>query len=168
MLTQSFGLPYLPIPLDYIIFEWSLMQIYLIAEKENAYEHNMDLYNEDECPVFEQIEVPKALGDLVESLIGAIFLDSGCDLKIVWYTIQKLFGDQLENIIKKKPKNHTAKLMELFPEKVIFKKPEIMKDGKVSRVAVVKKTLVDDHPMTFKGIGKSNFYFMSSALGDHP
>ena len=143
------------------------MQIHLIADKENAYEHNMDLYNENECPVFEQIEVPKALGDLVESLIGAIFLDSACDLKIVWHTIQKLFGDQLENIIKTKPKNHTAKLMELFPEKVIFKKPEIMKDGKVSRVVVVKKTISDDHPMTFKGIGKSNFYYKSSPLGDH-
>ena len=35
-------------------------------EKENtangnisAYDHNMERYNEDECPVFEQIEVPK-------------------------------------------------------------------------------------------------------------
>jgi len=87
----------------------------------SAYDHNMERYNEDECPVFEQIEVPKALGDLVESLIVAIFLDSGCDLKIVWNFIEKLFGNQLEKIMKVKHKNFTAELMELFPEKVIFK-----------------------------------------------
>ena len=36
--------------------------------------------------------------------------------------------------MKVKHKNFTAELMELFPEKVIFKNPEIMKDGKVSRI----------------------------------
>ena len=132
-------------------------------EKENtangkissAYDHNMERYNEDECPVFEQIEVPKALGDLVESLIGAIFLDSNCDLKIVWNFIEKLFGDQLEKIMKVKHKNFTAELMELFPGKVIFKNPEVMKDGKVSRMVVVSKTLSDSKPMQFKGIGRN-------------
>ena len=69
----------------------------------------------------------------MESLIGAIFLDSHCDLKIVWHFIEKLFGHQLEKIMKVKHKNFTAELMKLFPEKVIFKNPEVMKDGKVSR-----------------------------------
>ena len=27
--------------------------------KISAYDHNLERYNEDECPVFEQIEVPK-------------------------------------------------------------------------------------------------------------
>jgi len=92
---------------------------------------------------------------LVESLIGAIFLDSGCDLKIVWNFIEKLFGNQLEKIMKVKHKNFTAELMELFPEKVIFKNPEVMKDGKVSRVVVVSKTLSDSKPMHFRGIGRN-------------
>ena len=99
---------------------------------------------------------PKALGDLVESLIGAIFLDSNCDLKIVWHFIEKLFGDQLEKIMKVKHKNFTAELMELFPEKVIFKNPEVMKDGKVSRMVVVSKPLSESSkPMHFKGIGRN-------------
>ena len=97
----------------------------------------------------------KALGDLVESLIGAVFLDSKCDLKIVWHFIEKLFGDQLEKIMKVKHKNFTAELMKLFPEKVIFKYPEVMKDGKVSRMVVVSKTLSDIKPMQFKGIGQN-------------
>ena len=47
--------------------------------------------------------------------------------------------------------------MELFPEKVIFRKPEIMKDGKVSRVVVVSRTLSDNQPLHqhFKGIGRN-------------
>ena len=64
----------------------------------------------------------------------------------------KLFGNQLEKILKvKKHKNFTAELMELFPEKVIFQKPEIMKDGKVSRIVTVSKTFSDSKPMQFKG-----------------
>ena len=123
--------------------------------KTSAYDHNMERYNEDECPVFEQIEVPKALGDLVESLIGAIFLDSKCDLKIVWRFIERLFGDQLQKIMKVKHKNYTAELMELFPGKVIFKNSEVMKDGKVSRIVVVSKTLSESKPMHFRGIGRN-------------
>ena len=121
----------------------------------SAYDHNMELYNEDECPVKEHIEVPKALGDLVESLIGAIFLDSNCNLKTVWHFIEKLFGEQLEKIMSVKHKNFTAELMELFPKKVIFKNSEVMKNGKVSRIVVVSKTLSDSRPMHFRGIGKN-------------
>ena len=47
-------------------------------EKENtangkisAYDHNMERYNEDECPVFEQIEVPK--GQLISKCSFGIF-----------------------------------------------------------------------------------------------
>jgi endoribonuclease Dicer len=64
--------------------------------KISAYDHNMERYNGEECPVFEQIEVPKALGDLVESLIGATWIQTVHNLKIVWHFTEKLFGDQLK------------------------------------------------------------------------
>ena len=32
----------------------------------------------------ELIEVPKVLGDLLESILGAVFLDSGHSLSAVW------------------------------------------------------------------------------------
>jgi endoribonuclease Dicer len=35
------------------------------------------LINEEECEEVEDVEVPKALGDIFESVAGAIFLDSG-------------------------------------------------------------------------------------------
>ncbi len=38
---------------------------------------NLELHSEEGCPVLEDVEVPKVLGDVVESLMGAIYLDSG-------------------------------------------------------------------------------------------
>ena len=39
---------------------------------------------EDETEEAEDIEVPKALGDIFESVAGAIYLDSGLSLDAVW------------------------------------------------------------------------------------
>jgi len=50
------------------------------------------LIGEEECEEAEDVEVPKALGDVFESLAGAIYLDSGMSLDAVWsvyYTIMK-------------------------------------------------------------------------------
>ena len=48
----------------------------------------------------ELVEVPKVLGDLLESLLGAVFLDSGHDLAEVWGVFHRLcpgLDDILEN-----------------------------------------------------------------------
>lgn len=42
------------------------------------------LISEDECDEAEDVEVPKALGDVFESVAGAIFLDSNMSLDAVW------------------------------------------------------------------------------------
>lgn len=39
---------------------------------------------EGECENAEDIEVPKALGDIFESVAGAVYLDSGMSLDVVW------------------------------------------------------------------------------------
>ncbi|GFT59330.1 putative dicer-2, partial [Nephila pilipes] len=39
---------------------------------------------EIECFQLEEVEVPKALGDVFESVAGAIYLDSGMSLDTVW------------------------------------------------------------------------------------
>jgi hypothetical protein len=64
----------------------------------------------------------------------------------------KLFGDGLSQIVSKRPRNFVAKLMELFPEKVIFRKPLVHKDGKVEMTCCVFKN-ADIKPMHFRGIG---------------
>lgn len=42
------------------------------------------LLSEEECDEAEDVEVPKALGDVFESVAGAIFLDSNMSLDTVW------------------------------------------------------------------------------------
>ena len=39
----------------------------------------------------DDVEPPKVLGDLLESLAGAIFIDSGMDLQAVWSAFEPLF-----------------------------------------------------------------------------
>ena len=39
----------------------------------------------------EELDPPKALGDVVEALAGAVFLDSGMDLSAVWNVFQPFF-----------------------------------------------------------------------------
>ena len=41
----------------------------------------------------ELVEVPKVLGDLLESILGAVFLDSGHSLSAVWKVFR--FGHNL-------------------------------------------------------------------------
>lgn len=45
------------------------------------------LISEEECDEAEDVEVPKALGDVFESVAGAIFLDSNMSLDTVWKVI---------------------------------------------------------------------------------
>lgn len=45
------------------------------------------------------IDVPKVLGDIFESLAGAVYLDSGKSLEIVWQTFYRLMHKEIGNII---------------------------------------------------------------------
>lgn len=49
------------------------------------------LMQEHECYIAEYVDVPKALGDLFESVIGAVFLDSGKDYQRTWQVIIQNF-----------------------------------------------------------------------------
>ena len=45
----------------------------------------------------EDIEVPKVLGDIFESVAGAIFLDSGMSLDAVWKVFYPLMTKEIGN-----------------------------------------------------------------------
>ena len=55
----------------------------------------LDLEDEDDDS--EDIEVPKVLGDIYESVAGAIYLDSNMDLDTVW----KVYHPMLKRYIEK-------------------------------------------------------------------
>ena len=52
-----------------------------------------DSDSEDEAT--DDVEPPKVLGDLLESLAGAIFMDSGMNLQAVWDTLGVLFTEKI-------------------------------------------------------------------------
>lgn len=58
------------------------------SRKEDAEGSDVNYWNlfisENEAEHLEDIEVPKALGDIFESVAGAIYLDSGMSLDAVW------------------------------------------------------------------------------------
>ena len=46
---------------------------------------------EDEEDDYTEMYAPKVLGDLIESVAGAIFIDSGMELRVVWRVFEGLF-----------------------------------------------------------------------------
>ncbi|CAH1963376.1 unnamed protein product [Acanthoscelides obtectus] len=70
------------------------------------------LLDEDELLLAEQLDVPKALGDVFEALAGAVYLDSGKDLKTVWRVFHKIMWNELELFSQNVPKNSVKRLYE--------------------------------------------------------
>lgn len=94
------------------------------------------LLAEYECEEVEDVEVPKALGDVFESVAGAIFLDSGMSLDAVWNVYYKMMQKEIEQFSDKVPKSPIRELLELEPETAKFGKPEKLADGRRVRVTV--------------------------------
>ncbi|KAE8573160.1 Putative dicer-1 [Halyomorpha halys] len=87
----------------------------------------------------EDVEVPKALGDVFESIAGAIFLDSGMSLDTVWKVYYRMMKKEIEQFSTKVPKSPIREL-----------KPEKLADGRRVRV-----TVEVFGKGTFKGIGRN-------------
>lgn len=104
------------------------------------------LISEEECDEAEDVEVPKALGDIYESVAGAIFLDSNMSLDMVWKVsiihtfpaehLQEIFHyfhmnlyfqiysnmmqPEIEQFSNSVPKSPIRELLELEPETAKF------------------------------------------------
>ena len=108
---------------------------------------DLDENNGDEA---EDVEVPKALGDIFESIAGAIYLDSGLMLDPVWTVYYRMMKKEITMYSENVPKSPIRELLELEPETAKFGKPEKLADGRRVRVSVevFGKGL-------FKGIGRN-------------
>ncbi|XP_044744812.1 endoribonuclease Dcr-1 [Coccinella septempunctata] len=105
---------------------------------------------ETDAEEVEDVEVPKALGDIFESVAGAIFLDSEMSLDAVWEVYHKMMQAEIEQFSNKVPKSPIRELLELEPETAKFGKPEKLADGRRVRVSVEVFG-----KGTFKGIGRN-------------
>jgi len=82
------------------------------------------------------VQVPKILGDVVESVIGAVYLDSGEDMRVVWGVIWpwfKPFYDAYKDSIPKQPK---AEVHELYPAPRVQITPPVEITNHKSRITV--------------------------------
>ncbi len=84
----------------------------------------------------EDVEVPKALGDIFESVAGAIYLDAGRSLDAVWRVYARLMRPEIERFSRAVPKSPIRELLELEPETAKFGRPEKLADGRRVRVTV--------------------------------
>ncbi|VDN45761.1 unnamed protein product [Gongylonema pulchrum] len=77
----------------------------------------------------EDIEVPKAMGDIFES-------DSGRSLDVVWRIFYNLMKETIEECCSNPPRSPVRELLEMEPDRARFSKLErILESGKV-RVTV--------------------------------
>lgn len=58
------------------------------------YTLQQDQLSDFECPTVQEIDVPKVLGDLFESIAGAIFVDS-MSIDTVWRVFYRLMKNEL-------------------------------------------------------------------------
>ena len=117
-------------------------------ELDKVNNNNLKLINETEPPELEYVEVPKVLGDVLESLIGAIYIDSGHDLETVWVIFRRLFP-HLDDVIKNPPMNPKKELMEKCPCDVKFVLEPHQSDK--DHVAVVAQV----RDRKYRGLGKN-------------
>ncbi|VDP18723.1 unnamed protein product [Onchocerca flexuosa] len=68
----------------------------------------------------EDIEVPKAMGDIFESVAGAIYLDSGRSLNIVWRVFYNLMKETIDECCSNPPRSPIRELLEMEPERARF------------------------------------------------
>ncbi|KAJ8968365.1 hypothetical protein NQ317_009528 [Molorchus minor] len=124
--------------------------IRLQEESGHSLVDELYLVVETECEEVEDVEVPKALGDVFESVAGAIFLDSDMSLDAVWKVYYKMMKAEIDQFTTRVPKSPIRELLELEPETAKFGKPEKLADGRRVRVTVevFGKGL-------FKGIGRN-------------
>lgn len=121
-------------------------------QSENDFKVLSDHYliGEDETEEAEDVEVPKALGDMFESVAGAVFLDSDLSLDTVWQVYYRMMQPEIDMFSSNVPKSPIRELLELEPEMAKFGKPEKLADGKRVRVSVEVFG-----KGTYKGIGRN-------------
>ncbi|KAF8797027.1 Endoribonuclease Dicer like protein [Argiope bruennichi] len=138
---------------------------------------------EIECFEIEEVDVPKALGDIFESVAGAIYLDSGMSLDTVWKVCYPMIRPAMKHLCKHIPLQPVRELYERTKCQEVFGEPVVknnatyievtLPDGrkyqgvgpnkKVAKRSAAKRALADlkktvaffiQHPISNKKINK--------------
>lgn len=110
---------------------------------------------ESECGPAESIDIPKSLGDIFESIVGAVYLDSGLSLEKTWKVIYLLMKDELSQFMAEVPKQIVRRLYEFNKGSAnprFFEAVSIPEDGSL---AVPLKITCKGEEKLLLGIGKN-------------
>ncbi|XP_067000048.2 endoribonuclease Dcr-2 [Anabrus simplex] len=110
------------------------------------------LLEEEDCQMAESIDVPKVLGDLFESLAGAVFLDSGKSLKEVWRVFYRLMKREIDEFSKCVPKQPVRMLHEAC-NTITFQKAHEIPD--TNTVMVELELMLGDEKKRYYGFGEN-------------
>lgn len=86
--------------------------------------------NDCDVEIAEHLDVPKILGDIFESTIGAIYLDTGKNLDKVWEILYGLMKNEIDTFNNNVPKQSVRRIFEKTSVKSKFKDAEILEDDK--------------------------------------
>ena len=121
----------------------------LLSKNDIKSEETHQSYLTPQLHELEEMEVPKCLGDIFESVAGAIFLDSDKSFDTVWRVYYGLMKPHIDKFTSTVPKSPIRELFELEPETAKFEKPERTIDGKIRvTVSVFGRG-------KFKGVGRN-------------
>ena len=114
-------------------------------------EQVMLLVAESDVRLGEFIDVPKALGDIFEALIGGVFLDSGNNLDVTWKVLYGLLKHELEKFVINIPLEVVRRLYEYPNANPKFDDPYVEDDIVMVNVRFTKKR----HILQAKGFGEN-------------
>ncbi|XP_054159214.1 endoribonuclease Dicer-like [Oppia nitens] len=118
------------------------------TEKQDSIYHCFKALTDEEVTDLEEVEIPKALGDIFESIAGAIYLDSGLSLDAVWKVFYKLLKPEIDYFSDNIPIMPVRELREKC-ESVEFSKGEQLSDGKI-------RVVLSANGHQYSGIGKNS------------
>ncbi|GBN04632.1 Endoribonuclease Dicer [Araneus ventricosus] len=111
---------------------------------------------ETECFELDDIDVPKALGDVFESVAGAIYLDSGMSLDVVWKVYYPWICPAMKHLCEHVPISPVRELHELVNCQKIFGEPVLK-----NKITYIEVTLPDGRK--YQGVGPSKKIAKKSA-----
>ncbi|GIY26931.1 endoribonuclease Dicer [Caerostris extrusa] len=101
-----------------------------------------------ECFELEEVDVPKALGDVFESVAGAIYLDSGMSLDAVWKIYYPMISPAMKHLSEHVP---ISPVRELYESMKQSKDKNIWGSCKRKDKTYIEVVLPDGR--TFQGVG---------------
>ncbi|KAF7988127.1 hypothetical protein HCN44_007621 [Aphidius gifuensis] len=161
-LTVKYGL-HLGILHDSSIIQEAIDEFYNFqANKSFNIDYNLLSinYQHDNIHIGEHINVPKILSDIFESIIGAIYLDCGKNLNIVWEILYGL----MKNEICKFKKNIPVPSVRFINEKPLLNPQYTYLEKLDNDIYMIRLEMtIDEEQMYFNGFGVTNAFAKSAA-----